>query len=120
MQIEKPPRKLLDQVSDALRIKPYSLRTEKTYIEWIRRYILFHEKRHPKDMGAEEIQAFITHLATQRIVSASTQNQALSAIMFLYRHILQKEIAAHRHPPSRKIQDSADRPHPSGSDGSPH
>jgi integron integrase len=86
-------RKLLEQVSDAIRIKHYSPRTEKTYIEWIRRYILFHNKRHPKDMGPDEIQAFITHLATQRNVSASTQNQALSAIMFLYRHVLQKEIA---------------------------
>jgi len=93
MQNEKTPRKLLDQVSDAIRIKHYSLRTEKTYIEWIRRYILFHKKRHPNDMGAEEIQAFIAHLATQRTVSASTQNQALSALMFLYRHVLQKEIA---------------------------
>lgn len=92
MQNEKPPRKLLDQVSDAIRIKHYSLRTEKTYIDWIRRYILFHKKRHPKDMGAEDVQAFITHLATQRTVSASTQNQALSAILFLYRHVLQKEI----------------------------
>jgi integron integrase len=93
MQDEKPPRKLLDQVSDAIRIKHYSLRTEKTYLEWIRRYILFHKKRHPKDMGAEEIQAFLTYLATQRTVSASTQNQALSAILFLYRHVIHKEIA---------------------------
>jgi len=93
MEIQKPPRKLLDQVGDAIRMKHYSLRTEKTYIEWIRRYIIFHKKRHPKDMGAEEIQTFIAHLATERTVSASTQNQALSAIMFLYRHVLQKEIA---------------------------
>ncbi len=92
MQNEKPPRKLLDQVSDAIRIKHYSLRTEKTYIEWIRRYILFHQKRHPKDMGAEEVHAFIKYLATQRTVSTSTQNQALSAVLFLYRHVLQKEI----------------------------
>jgi integron integrase len=93
MQNENPPRKLLDQVSDAIRIKHYSLRTEKTYIEWIRRYILFHQKRHPKDMGAEEVKSFIAHLATQRAVSASTQNQALSAVLFLYRHVIQKEIA---------------------------
>ncbi len=92
MQSAKPPRKLLDQVSDAIRTKHYSLRTEKTYIEWIRQYILFHGKRHPKDMGPEEVQAFITYLATQRTVSASTQNQALSAIMFLYRHVIQQEI----------------------------
>ena len=90
--MEKPPRKLLDQVSDAIRVKHYSLRTEKTYVDWIRRYILFHKKRHPKDMGAEEIQAFITYLATERTLSASSQNQALSAVMFLYRHVLQKEI----------------------------
>jgi len=87
-----PPKKLLDQVTDAIRIKHYSLRTEKTYKDWIVRYILFHNKRHPKDMGAEEIQAFIAHLATERTLSASSQNQALSAVMFLYRHVLQKEI----------------------------
>jgi integron integrase len=86
------PQKILEQVSDAIRVKHYSLRTEKTYIEWIRRYILFHNKHHPKDMGAEEIEAFITHLAIERTVSASTQNQALSAVMFLYRHVLQKDI----------------------------
>lgn len=85
-------RKLLDQVSDAIRIKHYSQRTEKTYIAWIRRCILFHNKRHPKDMGAEKIQAFISHLATGRIVSASTQNQALSAIIFLYRSLLKIDL----------------------------
>jgi integron integrase len=85
-------RKLLDQVSDAIRVKHYSLRTEDTYKDWIVRYILFHKKRHPKDMGAEEIQAFITHLAVERHLAASSQNQALSAIMFLYRHVLHKEI----------------------------
>ena len=90
--MEKTPKKLLDQVSDTLRIKHYSLRTEKTYIDWIRRYILFHGKRHPKDMGATEIQAFLAYLATERNLSASTQNQALSAILFLYRYVLQKEI----------------------------
>jgi len=87
-----PPRKLLDQVSDALRLKHYSYRTEQTYKDWIKRYILFHGKRHPKDMGVQEIQAFLTHLAIEKNVSASTQNQALSAILFLYRHILHQEI----------------------------
>ena len=77
---------------DVLRTKHYSYRTEQTYVDWIKRYIFFHQKRHPKDMGAEEIQAFITHLATERKVAASTQNQALSAILFLYRIVLQKEI----------------------------
>ena len=86
------PKKLLDVVRDVLRTKHYSHRTEQTYVDWIKRYILFHQKRHPKDMGAQEIQAFITHLATERKVAASTQNQALSAILFLYRIVLQKEI----------------------------
>ena len=85
-------KKLLDQMRDILRAKHYSYRTEETYLDWVRRYILFHSKRHPGDMGAAEIQAFITHLATQRNVAASTQNQALSAILFLYREVLHKEI----------------------------
>lgn len=90
--METPPRKLLDQVSDTLRIKHYSFRTEKTYVDWIRRYILFHNKRHPKDMGTAEIQSFLAYLAIERNVAASTQNQALSAILFLYRYVLQKAI----------------------------
>ena len=87
-----PRKKILDQVSDAIRLKHYSYRTEQTYKEWIRRYILFHNKRHPKEMGAPEIQAFLSHLATEKNVAASTQNQALSAILFLYRHVLLKPI----------------------------
>lgn len=90
--MQNQPRKLMDQVSDAIRTKHYSLRTEQTYKDWIKRYILFHGKRHPKDMGAPEIQSFITHLATEKNVAASTQNQALSAVLFLYRHVLQTEI----------------------------
>jgi integron integrase len=86
------PKKLLDQVREEIRVKHYSPRTEKTYAEWIKRYILFHHKRHPNDMGADEIRAFITSLAVERQVSASTQNQALSAILFLYRYVLQKDI----------------------------
>ena len=86
-------KKLLEQVSDAIRIKHYSSRTEKTYMDWIKRYILFHNKRHPKDMGVEEIQTFIAHLATQKQLAASTQNQALSAVIFLYRHVLKIDIA---------------------------
>jgi integron integrase len=85
-------KKLLDQVRDALRTRHYSYRTEETYIDWIRRYILFHHKRHPADMDATEIQAFLTHLAAERTVAASTQNQALSAILFLYREVVHKEI----------------------------
>jgi integron integrase len=85
-------RKLLDQLQDTLRTMHYSYRTEQTYLDWVRRFILFHKKRHPKDMGAPEIQAFLSHLATERKVAASTQNQALSAILFLYRHVLHQEI----------------------------
>lgn len=86
-------KKLLEQLSDALRLKHYSHRTEETYLEWVRRYILFHNKRHPKDMGASDIQAFLIYLATELKLAASTQNQALSAILFLYREILHIEIA---------------------------
>ena len=86
------PKKLLEQVSDALRTKHYAYRTEQTYIDWIKRYIIFHKKRHPKDMDANEIREFITYLATERKVATSTQNQALSAILFLYRTVLEKEI----------------------------
>jgi len=85
-------KKLLDQARDVLRLKHYSYRTEETYVDWIRRYILFHQKRHPNEMGTPEIQAFLTYLATERTVAASTQNQALSAILFLYREVLHKDI----------------------------
>ena len=87
-----PPRKLLDQVRDALRVKHYAYRTEESYIQWIRRYILFHNKRHPKEMAEPEIQAFLTHLAVEGTVAASTQNQALSALLFLYRHVLHQPL----------------------------
>lgn len=73
-----PPKKLLDQYRDALRVKHYSPRTEKTYIQWVRAYILFHKKRHPKEMGIPEIREFVTHLGSEKSVSVSTQNQALS------------------------------------------
>ncbi len=82
------PKKLLDQVRDKIRFKHYSLSTEKTYIAWIKQFILYHHKRHPVEMGSLEVEAFLTYLATQRHVSSSTQNQALSAILFLYREVL--------------------------------
>jgi len=85
-------KKLLPQLREALRLKHYSYRTEETYVEWVRRFILFHGKRHPAEMGAAEIRAFLAHLAQERNVSASTQNQALSAVLFLYREVLHKEI----------------------------
>lgn len=83
----KPP-KLLDRMRDALRARHYSDRTEQTYLEWARRFILFHGKRHPAEMGAAEVGAFLTHLAAERQVSASTQNQAKAALLFLYREVL--------------------------------
>jgi site-specific recombinase XerD len=91
-QSQNPPKKLLDQVRDAIRLKHYSYRTEETYVQWIRRYILFHNKRHPNEMGTPEIEAFLTHLAIEGQVAAATQNQALNAILFLYRHVLQREL----------------------------
>jgi integron integrase len=81
-------KKLLDQYSEFLRNRHYSLRTEKTYIGWVRQYILFHNKRHPREMGVSEINDFITDLVNQKTVAASTQNQAISAILFLYRNVL--------------------------------
>lgn len=83
-----PPVKLLDQVRDRIRRLGYAKRTELSYVHWIKRYIVFHGKRHPKDMGKPEVEAFLTALAVQRNVAASTQNLALSAILFLYREVL--------------------------------
>lgn len=90
--MDTPSPKLLDQVRETLRIKHYSYRTEQAYVDWIKRFIIFHNKRHPREMGAEEVQAYIGYLANERRVAASTQNQALSAIVFLYKYVLQMEI----------------------------
>jgi integron integrase len=87
---DKP--KLLDQVRDVIRRKHFSIRTEQTYVDWIKRYIFFHGKRHPNEMAEAEITAFLTHLARAGKVAASTQNQALSALLFLYREVLQQNI----------------------------
>lgn len=84
----KNPPKLLDQVRSEIRKRHYSLRTEQSYTHWIKRYILFHGKRHPREMGAAEIEAFLSDLAVRQDVAASTQNLALSAILFLYREVL--------------------------------
>jgi integron integrase len=86
------PKKLLDQLRDQIRLKQYSFRTEDTYVHWVREYILFHDKRHPREMGVAEINQFITHLVVERKASASTQNQALSAILFLYRNLLEADL----------------------------
>jgi integron integrase len=89
--MDKPPR-LLDQMRDALRARHYSLRTERAYLAWVRRFIYFHHVRHPAEMGEVEINAFLTHLAVAQKVSASTQNQALAALLFRYRHVLAREV----------------------------
>ena len=87
-----PPKpKLLDQVRDAIRTRHYSRRTEEAYVGWIRRFILFHGKRHPGEMGKMEIEQFLTALAVKRNVAASTQNQALAAILFLYKEVLARD-----------------------------
>lgn len=90
--MEKRPKKRLDRVRETMQRKHYSKRTEKSYVRWIKRYILFHNKRHPQEMGSAEIEAFLTHLAVKERVAASTQNQALSALLFLYREVLHKEL----------------------------
>ena len=89
--VAKSPR-LLDRVREKIRVKHYSLRTETTYIDWIKRFILFHGKRHPKDMGGAEVEEFLSSLATHNNVAANTQNLALSAILFLYRDVLEVEL----------------------------
>jgi len=92
--MSKRPKKLLDQVRDTIRLKHYSMSTETTYMAWAKRYILFHHKRHPKDMDVPEIEASrsVTHLAVEQRVAASTQNQALNALLFLYREVLKKDL----------------------------
>jgi len=88
-----PPKpKLLDCVRLAIRAHHYSGRTEKAYVAWIKRYIFFHGKRHPSEMGAEEITRFLSSLALEGRVSASTQDQALSALLFLYREVLEQDL----------------------------
>jgi len=87
-----PPPKLLEQYRERLRVKHYSLRTEDAYLHWARRFIYFHGKRHPQEMGGPEVEAFLSHLATAERVAPSTQNQALAALLFLYREVLQKDL----------------------------
>ena len=90
--IPNPKLKLLDQVSEVMRFKHYSIRTEQTYREWIKRFIFFHGKRHPREMGAVEVGRFLSDLAVQRRVASSTQNQALNALLFLYGQVLHQQL----------------------------
>ena len=87
-----PPARLLDQVRDRIRFRHYSIRTEQAYVDWIKRFIRFHGKRHPATMGASEVELFLTDLAVVHEVSASTQNQAQSALLFLYKDVLGDEL----------------------------
>ena len=89
---DAPKPRLLDRVRNAIRARHYSRRTEKAYVAWIRRYIFFHGKRHPAEMGARELTRFLTSLAVDSKVAASTQNQALSALLFLYREVLEQQV----------------------------
>ncbi len=86
--LDTPSPKLLDQIRHRARVRHFSIRTEEAYVDWARRFILFHGKRHPREMGAAAVEAFLTHLAVERHVSASTQNQAKSALLFLYKEVL--------------------------------
>ncbi len=90
--MSKPPTRLLDLVREQIRLRHYSIRTEQAYVSWIKRYILFHDKKHPKDMDKAEIEAFLTYLAKDLNVSSSTQNQAFNALLFLYNQVLHKSL----------------------------
>jgi len=79
--MEQRPKNLLEQVRDVIRLKHYSYKTENSYVNWIKRYILFHHKRHPEEMGRKEIETFLTYLVVKKNIAASTQNKALSAIL---------------------------------------
>jgi site-specific recombinase XerD len=84
--------KLLTQVVNTIRIRHYSIRTDEAYVHWVKAYIRFHGLRHPRDMGAREVTKFLSHLASERDVAAATQQQALSALLFLYRHVLEIDL----------------------------
>lgn len=92
MQNQSAKPKLLDQLRDRIRLKHYSRRTEDVYLDWAKRYILYHNKRHPQEMGKKEIEGFLTYLATERQVAAATQNQAKAALQFLYKEVLEIQL----------------------------
>src|SRR5438094_772825 len=107
------PRTLLGRLRSALRARHYSPRTEQAYVAWVRRYVEFHDRRHPATMGATEVQAFLTHLAERRRVSASTQNQATAALLFMYEAVLGRPLTVAPDGPggsSCRTRSSARRP----------
>ena len=92
MESEKTKSPFLEEVRDVMRVQHYAIRTEQAYVEWIKRFILFHQKRHPDEMGEIEIAAFLTHLVVDRNVAPATQGQALNALIFLYRKVLNRSM----------------------------
>jgi integron integrase len=90
--VPNPKLKFMEQCREAMRFHRLALRTEEAYLQWIKRFIFFHDKRHPKDMGEPEVKVFLTHLAADRLVAASTQNQALGALLFMYQKVLGREL----------------------------
>ncbi|QOC22586.1 integron integrase [Wenzhouxiangella sp. AB-CW3] len=92
MRVRSNGSRFLDRVREAIRVRHYSIRTEQAYVAWTRRFILFHNKRHPETMGEAEVRSFLTHLAVRRNVAVNTQNQALNALVFLYRHVLERPL----------------------------
>lgn len=92
MQKNQKPIKFMDLVRERLRLRHLSYATEKSYLGWVHRFIIFHHKQHPKDMGELEISKFLSHLAIERNCSPATQNQALNALVFLYRHVVQRDL----------------------------
>src|SRR5437763_17032680 len=99
---EPKPQQLLDRVRSDIRLRHYSPRTEEAYVGWIRRFVIFHRKRHPREMGDAEVRQFLTELAEKQNVSASTQNQALNALVLLYRQVLQSPRAVKWKPSFRR------------------
>ena len=92
MEDREHSKRLLDRVREAIRVRHYSIRTENTYVDWIRRFVLFHDKRHPEQMREPEVARFLTHLAVDEQVAPATQNQALNALVFLYRAVLDRHL----------------------------
>ena len=100
--VPNPKARLLDQVREVIRVKHYSIRTEDAYVQWIKRFIFFHGKRHPREMGEAEIEAFLTDLVVQGKVAAATQNQALNALVFLYKEVLHMELGEFSAVPAKR------------------
>ena len=116
MECGKHKSPFLEKVRHLMRVQHYAIRTEQAYVEWIKRFIWFHGKRHPSEMGEEEIAAFLTHLAVERNVAPATQGQALNALIYLYRKVLDRPIEEiKRYSSSEKEGKNSSRTHSTGS-----